>query len=70
MGRKIRTSADYSYYTVAYDVKPDYNYFLDKNGNDIDPTQRYQANQNLTKQTHELRVSSPSDGGQSITTSG
>jgi outer membrane receptor protein involved in Fe transport len=60
MGRKIRTSADYSYYTVAYDVKPDYNYFLDKNGNNIDPTQRYQANQNLTKQTHELRISSPS----------
>ncbi|WP_242126675.1 TonB-dependent receptor [Sphingobium sp. Sx8-8] len=64
MDRKIRTAADYSYYTVAYDaLYPESNtaYFKDAAGNDINPTQYFSGSQNLTKQTHELRVNSPAN---------
>jgi outer membrane receptor protein involved in Fe transport len=61
MDRKIETAADYSYYTVAYDTVPDVNYLKTASGQDIDPTQWFNGMQALTKQTHELRVSSPAD---------
>jgi outer membrane receptor protein involved in Fe transport len=61
MGRKIHTQADYSYYTVAYDSTPNTNYFVTASGANIDPTQYFTGNQNMTKQTHELRVNSPLD---------
>jgi outer membrane receptor protein involved in Fe transport len=62
MGRKIRTAADYSYYTVSYDaLYPETNtdYFKTASGQDINPTQYFHGSQDLTKQTHELRVNSP-----------
>lgn len=58
--RRVDTVADYSYYTVAYDASPDYTYFTTPDGAAIDPTQTYHTNDKYTKQTHELRVSSPS----------
>ena len=58
--RKVDTVADYSYYTVAYDASADYTYFNTPDGTAIDPTQTYHTNDRYTKQTHELRVSSPS----------
>ncbi len=70
MGRKIRTAADYSYYTVAYEaVYPQYNtdYFKTASGKDINPTQYFQGGQDLTKQTHELRVNSPAGNRLSVT---
>jgi iron complex outermembrane recepter protein len=59
MGRNIRTAADYSYYTVAYDTTPDVNFFQTADGHDIDPTQYYSNIQRITKQTHEIRLNSP-----------
>ena len=64
---------DYSYYTVAYDhysraaglslTGPDsfyyYTKYPDGNGGFIDPSQFSYADYKFTKQTHELRVSSP-----------
>ena len=67
MARKIRTQADYSYYSVAYDTTPNTNYFKTASGADINPTQWYTGNQDLTKQTHELRVNSPKDSPVRIT---
>lgn len=67
LGRTIDTAADYSYYTVAYDRYPDYGYFQNRDGSPIDPTQRFHGEQHLTKQTHELRVSSPSSNPWRIT---
>ncbi|WP_044559683.1 TonB-dependent receptor [Azospirillum sp. B4] len=60
MQRSIDTHADYSYYTVAYDAYPNYGYFTNSMGKQIDPTQYYYGHQDLTKQSHELRFSSPS----------
>lgn len=57
--RVIDNQADYSYYTVAYDTIPGYTKFDDGQGGFLDPTQSYHNHQHLTKQTHELRVSSP-----------
>ena len=67
LGRSIDNASDYSYYSVAYDVYPDYNYFQNSNGTAIDPTQRFHGHQSLTKQTHELRVSSPASNPWRIT---
>ena len=59
MQRHNQATADYSYYTVAYDTVPDYNYFQTASGRNIDPTQFVSRRNNYSKQTHELRVSSP-----------
>jgi iron complex outermembrane receptor protein len=59
--RTVDNTADYSYFSVAYDSVPDYNYYKDAAGNDIDPTQIYHAHDTYTKQSHELRISSPAD---------
>ncbi|WP_420139151.1 TonB-dependent receptor domain-containing protein [Sphingomonas sp.] len=58
--RSIDNDQDYSYYTVYYDNIPGYTHFPDGKGGFLDPTQRYHNHQALTKQTHELRISSPS----------
>lgn len=50
---------DYSYYTVAYDTIPDYTYFQNADGTALDPTQFARTLSKYTKQTHELRFSSP-----------
>ncbi|MBB5684402.1 TonB-dependent receptor [Sphingobium boeckii] len=58
--RKVDSTSDYSYYTVAYDTYGYYaTYFPDANGNFIDPTQNSILGDKFTKQTHEIRVSSP-----------
>lgn len=59
--RKIDSTSDYSYYTVAYDSYGYYaNYFPDGNGGFLDPQQSFYGSDRYTKQTHELRISSPS----------
>ena len=58
--RQIDTQQDYSVYTVVYDNFPGYTYFPTATGGALDPTQIYLTHQRLSKQTHELRVSSPS----------
>lgn len=61
--RTVDNVSDYSYYTVAYYAAagPSYTSFIDANGNNIDPTQFVHGNDKYTKQSHELRISSPSD---------
>lgn len=59
MRRHNEATADYSYYTVAYDTVPDYNYFQNASGQPIDPTQFVNRVNDYTKQTHEIRLSSP-----------
>jgi len=58
--RMIDNQQDYSYYTVYYDNVPGYTHFPDGHGGFLDPTQFYHTHQNISKQTHELRISSPS----------
>lgn len=71
-GRKTDNRADYSYYSVAYDTYSrdaglppgEYYYytnFPDGNGGFLNPTQEQVLAYKYTKQTHELRVSSPAD---------
>lgn len=58
--RDTDLTQDYSSYTVAYDsFAPSYASFIDSAGRNIDPTQTYRGRDNYTKQTHELRISSP-----------
>ncbi|WP_235538531.1 TonB-dependent receptor [Sphingomonas sp. Root710] len=59
--RKINNDQDYSYYTVYYDNITGYTNFPDGNGGFLDPTQRYHNDQSLTKQSHEVRISSDRD---------
>ncbi|MBL8549057.1 MAG: TonB-dependent receptor [Hyphomonadaceae bacterium] len=61
--RKIESVADYSYYTVAYDTLEGYYYtnIPDGSGGFVDPTQWFSQNEDYTKETHELRVTSPAD---------
>jgi len=61
MNRHIANQADYSYYTVAYDKMPGYTKFADGKGGYLDPTYLYSGSDYITKQTHELRLSSPVD---------
>jgi len=62
MHRRHVLVQDYSYYTVAYDQYPGYTYFQDADGTPVDPTQFERYDQTFNKQTHELRISSPSGG--------
>jgi iron complex outermembrane receptor protein len=59
MKRENILTQDYSYYTVAYDEFPDYTYFQNTNGTPLDPTQFERYDLTFTKQTHEVRLSSP-----------
>ena len=66
LSRRVDNISDYSYFTVAYDklaqtVGSDagYTYFKDSLGNDIDPTQTVHLADHYTKQSHEVRISSP-----------
>jgi iron complex outermembrane receptor protein len=56
-------TADYSYYTVAYNKPPfgsaAYETYPKGDGTKLDPTQTTHNHDNYSKQTHELRVSSP-----------
>lgn len=58
--RDTDLTQDYSSYTVAYDViDPYYATFVDGSGNYLDPSQTYRGRDHYSKQTHELRLSSP-----------
>lgn len=60
--RKVDGTSDYSYYTVAYDTYGSYaTYYPNGTGGFIDPTQSFIYGDRYTKQTHEARISSPSD---------
>lgn len=60
--RKVDNRPDYSYYSVAYDTYGYYATFFQRpNGTFLDPTQNAILRDKYTKQTHELRVNSPTD---------
>lgn len=61
MKRSIDIQSDYSYYTVYYDQATSYTTFPTATGGFLDPTQIFHNKQKLTKQSHELRVSSPAE---------
>lgn len=58
--RKVNSSADYSYYSVAYDTYGSYyTNFPKAGGGFLDPSQYVFSGDKYTKQTHELRFVSP-----------
>jgi outer membrane receptor protein involved in Fe transport len=61
--RSLQSQSDYSDYTSAYSASyanfP--SYFVNAQGQPVDPTQFVVGRDHFTKQTHEFRVSSPSD---------
>lgn len=60
--RDVETASDYSDYSYFYDTLFGYGaYWTDNLGNPIEPTQYINATDHYTRQTHEIRVSSPSD---------
>lgn len=60
MNRSIQSEADYSDYAYWYDTLDAYGkYFYDNLGHYVDPTQYIVGGDLFTKQSHELRVSSP-----------
>lgn len=62
MNRSINATADYSDYAYWYDVLDGYGaYFYDNLGNLVDPTQYIVGHDLFTKQSHELRISTPKD---------
>ena len=67
LDRDIDNSYDYADYSFGYDSYyadyPDYfgNYFVDNAGDVIDPSQYTLNHSKFTKQTHEVRISSPAD---------
>lgn len=61
MNRRVHTAADYSDYTYWYSqYNAYYTYFTDNAGNQIDPTQFIKGNDQFIKESHELRIASPS----------
>jgi iron complex outermembrane recepter protein len=60
--RQVKGQSDYSYYSVAYDSYGSYaTFFPNPAGGFFDPSQFFKSQDDYTKQTHELRFSSPSD---------
>jgi outer membrane receptor protein involved in Fe transport len=60
--RKVDNKPDYSYYSVAYDTYGYYATFFQRpDGTFLDPTQNAILGDKYTKQTHELRINSPTD---------
>ncbi len=62
--RSLQTQSDYSDYTAAYAAEYGSLFtglFTNANGQFVDPTQFVVGRDHFTKQTHELRISSPSD---------
>ncbi|RYF94109.1 MAG: TonB-dependent receptor, partial [Caulobacteraceae bacterium] len=58
--RDVETESDYSDYSFFYDSLYAYTW-VDDNNNVIDPTQYINATDGYERQTHELRIASPSD---------
>jgi len=65
LNRDVDGSFDYSDYGYWYDNLYTTGYFaslfLDNNGVRVNPAQSYENNDHYTKQSHELRISSPQD---------
>lgn len=62
MKRQIDGEFDYSDYAYFYDALYGYGaYFYDNNGDLINPNQYIQSDDSFTKQSHELRFTTPSD---------
>lgn len=63
LGRQVDNAADYSYYAVAYDAAGASSYvtFPDGHNGFLDPDQQFTSHDSYTKETHELRFTSPSD---------
>jgi outer membrane receptor protein involved in Fe transport len=60
--RKVLTESDYSDYSYFYDALNGYGqYYKDDAGDLVSPNQRVDAVDRFTKQSHELRISSPAD---------
>jgi outer membrane receptor protein involved in Fe transport len=61
MGRQVDNASDYSYYAVAYDNAGESSYvtFPDGKGGYLNPNQHFTGRDVYTKETHELRASSP-----------
>ncbi|HZZ86993.1 MAG TPA: TonB-dependent receptor [Caulobacteraceae bacterium] len=61
--RSVLNRADYSYYSVAYDNAGYTSYVTFPNGHGgfLDPNQQFNSYDTYTKQSHEFRVSSPTD---------
>jgi iron complex outermembrane receptor protein len=60
MDRTVHSAADYTDYTYWYDQYNSYYvHFTDNAGNTIDPTQRILGKDDFTKDSQELRISSP-----------
>jgi outer membrane receptor protein involved in Fe transport len=62
--RSLQTQSDYSDYSAAYAAEYGSGFnglFTNANGQPVDPTQFVVGRDHFTKQTHELRISSPSD---------
>lgn len=66
--RRVDHQYDYSEYSIAYDALAySVAHLVDNNGAVIDPTQNVISKDTYTKQTHELRVSSPEDNRLRVT---
>ena len=62
MNRHVNGQQDYTDYSFFYDQLYGYGaYITDDNGNPINPSQYIQYKDGFTKQSHELRISSPKD---------
>ncbi|PSJ41023.1 TonB-dependent receptor [Sphingomonas deserti] len=62
MQRQIDGQSDYADYSYFYDALAGYGaYFYDNNGDLVNPNQYIQSDDSFTKQSHELRFSSPAD---------
>ncbi len=60
--RKVNTQSDYSDYAYFYDAISDYGrFFYDNSGALVSPNQYINGIDRFTKQSHEFRVTSPSD---------
>jgi outer membrane receptor protein involved in Fe transport len=65
LDRNVDASFDYSDYSYFYDSIYTTGYFsglfVDSDGNRVDPVHRFTNDDGYTKQSHELRISSPTD---------
>ena len=62
MKRQVDGAFDYSDYSYFYDVLAGYAvYWYDNDGNQIEPTQYIESDDRFTKQSHEIRFTSPAD---------
>lgn len=62
MKRDVDSQSDYSDYSFFYDTLFGYGaYWVDDLNNPVEPTQYIQARDRYTKESHEIRLSTPSD---------